>query len=175
MTRDGKDSDVCALVPLRVMEGTGAPVVGTGGEGSSDVSLLQFLDFPQLNCLNEADERGIKRILNNRERNTSSAYLESDTDEQLLINIYFNQTVKVRSISIKADPATAGPKAIKLFTNKPALGFEDVEDAMEPAASQILELDEKSCRGGDSSASSLRQISECQQSSYFRFLESRWP
>jgi len=56
--------------------------------------------------------------------------------------------VKVRSISIKTDPAAAGPRAIKLFTNRPALGFEDVESAAEPDASQILELDEKTVREG---------------------------
>jgi hypothetical protein len=34
------------------------------------------------------------------------------------------------------------PKVIKLFTNKPSLGFEDVEDAKEPEASQIIQLSE---------------------------------
>ena len=55
--------------------------------------------------------------------------------------------MRVRSISIKADPVPAGPKAIKLFTNRTSLGFEDVEEAADPV--QILELDEKTVREGN--------------------------
>lgn len=54
----------------------------------------------------------------------------------------FNQTVRVRSISIQTKEPSSGPKKIKLFINKPSLGFEDVEDAEEPEASQVVELTE---------------------------------
>lgn len=52
------------------------------------VSLLEYLDSTQLNCLNESDTHNIKSILGNKTRNTGKSYLESDSDEQLLINIY---------------------------------------------------------------------------------------
>lgn len=54
----------------------------------------------------------------------------------------FIQTVRVRSISIAAKDLPNAPKVIKLFINRPSLGFEDVEDAKEPEASQIIELSE---------------------------------
>jgi hypothetical protein len=54
----------------------------------------------------------------------------------------FNQTVRVRSISVEAKDLPNAPKVIKLFINKPSLGFEDVEDANEPEASQVIELSE---------------------------------
>jgi hypothetical protein len=60
----------------------------TSNSASSQVSLLEYLDSTQLNCLNESDTHNIKSILGNKTRNTGKSYLESDSDEQLLINIY---------------------------------------------------------------------------------------
>ncbi|KAF8344336.1 PITH domain-containing protein [Cantharellus anzutake] len=122
----------------------GAPPASSGEGSSSDsVSLLELLDVSQLNCLNESEEHGVKGILSAKRKNSSSSYLESDADEQLLISISFIQTVRVRAISIRTDPPSSGPKKIKLFINRPALGFEDVEDAEEPEASQIIELSDE--------------------------------
>jgi hypothetical protein len=67
----------------------------------------------------------------------------------LLINIYtqFNQTVRVRSIILKSNGPN-GPKNVKLFINKPSLGFEDVEDAEEPEAAQVLTFSEEDVKEG---------------------------
>lgn len=121
------------------------------GDASSagDVSLLEFLETNQLNCLNEVPEHGIKTILSNKGKTTAKSYLQSDTDEQLLLNIYFNQTVRVRSIALTTSTPSNAPKNIKLFINKPSLGFEDVEDAEEPQASQVLELSEDVVKDGN--------------------------
>ncbi|KAG8705073.1 hypothetical protein FRC08_001870 [Ceratobasidium sp. 394] len=124
-----------------------APAPTSLGEGpskdesatSKDVSLLEYLDSTQLNCLNESDTHNIKSILGNKTRNTGKSYLESDSDEQLLINLYFNQSVRIRSIVIHTVDATHAPKTIKLAINRPALGFEDVESAAEPEMAQIFE------------------------------------
>ncbi|KAF8320037.1 DUF1000-domain-containing protein [Clavulina sp. PMI_390] len=113
------------------------------------ISLLEYLDSAQLNCLNESDAHGVKGILSTKGKNTSGSYLESDTDEQLLLNIAFNQTVRVRSISIHTKNPSAGPKDIKLFVNKPSLGFEEVEEAAEPHAAQILTLSENDVKDGN--------------------------
>ncbi|KAG9123602.1 hypothetical protein FRC07_014584 [Ceratobasidium sp. 392] len=80
---------------------------------SQDVSLLEYLDSTQLNCLNESDTHNIKSILGNKVRNTGKSYLETD--------------------------ATYAPKTIKLAINRPALGFEDVESAAEPEMAQLFE------------------------------------
>ncbi|CAE6500407.1 unnamed protein product [Rhizoctonia solani] len=124
-----------------------APAATSLGEGSSkdesaaskDVSLLEYLDSTQLNCLNESDTHNIKSILGNKTLNTGKSYLESDSDEQLLINLYFNQAVRIRSIVIHTVDASHAPKAIKLAINRPALGFEDVESATEPDMAQVIE------------------------------------
>jgi len=71
---------------------------------------------------------------------SSSAFLESDADEQLILNIIFIQKVRVKSISFRTDAAATdnAPKDVHLFINKPSLGFEDVED--ESAVVQTLHL-----------------------------------
>ncbi|CAE6521878.1 unnamed protein product [Rhizoctonia solani] len=124
-----------------------APAPTSLGEGSSkdesaaskDVSLLEYLDSTQLNCLNESNTHNIKSILGNKTLNTGKSYLESDSDEQLLINLYFNQAVRIRSILIHTADASHAPKTIKLAINRPALGFEDVESAAEPDMAQVID------------------------------------
>jgi len=66
------------------------------------------------------------------------SFLESDSDEQLLLTIPFMQHVKIHSLLIRA-PADKGPKSIKIFLNKPNLDFSDAESL---AATQSFELKE---------------------------------
>ncbi|KAF7295204.1 PITH domain-containing protein [Mycena indigotica] len=105
---------------------------------TEDVSLLQFIDLSQLHCLNESTKHTFASIVSSKALNSSSNYLESDEgDPELLLNIQFHQTVRVRSIVFKATGEQA-PKKVKLLVNRMAVGFEDVaEDA---SAAQILEL-----------------------------------
>ncbi|KAH7927692.1 DUF1000-domain-containing protein [Leucogyrophana mollusca] len=112
---------------------------------TSQVSLLEYLDIPQINCLNEVNRHDLKSIVSSRSRNTGSSVLLSDADEQLLLNIPFNQAVRIRSVVIQSKKLSNGPKVIKLFVNRPALGFEDVQD-ME--AAQVLTLSEQDIKGG---------------------------
>ncbi|GLB35225.1 putative PITH domain containing protein [Lyophyllum shimeji] len=114
----------------------------------TDVSLLEYLDLSQLNCLNEAADHTLKAILAQKRRNTSSNYLLSDADEQLLLNIPFNQAVRVRSIIIQGSVAEQAPRTIKLAANRPTLGFEDLEDADEPEIAQVLSLSEADVKEG---------------------------
>ncbi len=60
----------------------------------------------------------------------------------------FNQAVRVKSIVIHTANPQEGPKLIKLLVNRVAIGFEDVEDAEEPEAAQILELSEDTLKEG---------------------------
>lgn len=102
----------------------------------------------QTTCLNESFEHGIKSILSSRKANTSDAYLLSDADEQLLLTISFNQTVRVRSIVIKSANLPQAPKEIKILVNRQSVGFEDVQDAREPEVAQALELTEDQVKEG---------------------------
>ncbi|KAH9946405.1 DUF1000-domain-containing protein [Epithele typhae] len=112
----------------------------------AEASLLEYLESPQLNCLNEAPQHTLKGILADKKKNTGSAYLQSDADEQLLLNIPFNQTVKIRAIALQTAEVARGPRTVRLLINRPSLSFEDGEEAS--AVVQELELSEADVREG---------------------------
>jgi hypothetical protein len=72
--------------------------------------------------------------------------LRTDVDNPLS---QFNQAVRVRSILLRSSTEEQAPKNIKLFVNRPSLGFEDVEDAEEPDAAQVLELSNEDVKAGN--------------------------
>ncbi|KAJ7093062.1 DUF1000-domain-containing protein [Mycena epipterygia] len=114
----------------------------------ADVSLLEFLDLSQLNCLNQDGEHPFSSIVSTKAVNKSSNYLLSDADEQLLLTVAFNQSVRVRSLVIKSSGGDQAPKRVKLLVNRPAIGFEDVEDAEEPDVAQILDISAEDVQEG---------------------------
>ncbi|KAG9054430.1 hypothetical protein FS842_005171, partial [Serendipita sp. 407] len=56
--------------------------------------------------------------------------------------------VRVRGISIQTAESARAPKLIKIATNSPTIGFEDVQDAIEPQVAQVIELDEETTSTG---------------------------
>ncbi|GFR46748.1 hypothetical protein Agub_g8373 [Astrephomene gubernaculifera] len=97
--------------------------------------LLEHIDFSSLECLNEAPGHGADQVLKQGYREQDGLYLESDTDEQLLLNIRFHQRVKLQGIVIKATDEAKAPKTVKLYTNRPHMGFSDVSSV--PCAQQL--------------------------------------
>jgi len=82
-------------------------------------------------CLNQEATHPIDNAL----QAGTEAFLQSDADEQLLINVEFRQPVKLAALNLKGVDDETAPRNIKLFINKPALGFEDAED--DPATQDI--------------------------------------
>ncbi|KAJ8585214.1 DUF1000-domain-containing protein [Rhizopogon salebrosus TDB-379] len=93
--------------------------------GIQDVSLLEHIAVAQ--CLNEQDEHTLQSILSSKTRNTSPSYLDSDADAQLLLNIEFNQAVRVRSLVLQAQER--GPETLRLRINCSAIDFTNFEDS----------------------------------------------
>lgn len=60
----------------------------------------------------------------------------------------FNQAVKVKSIVLHTADPQEGPKLIKLFVNRTAIDFEDVQDAEEPEVAQVLDVPKDSVKEG---------------------------
>lgn len=98
------------------------------------LDLTSFINKSQSECLNESDEKSLQHAL----LPGSGFYLESDCDEQLIINLAFNQPVKLHSLKLLAPP-TNGPKAIKLFINQPRTLDFDQASSME--AVQKIEVE----------------------------------
>lgn len=99
-----------------------------------------MLQKTAMECLNESDDHSLSDLL------SGTSYLQSDCDEQLIINLPFNQPVKCHSIQIKGPP-DSGPKNVKLFINLPrTLDFEQAEQ-MEPV--QSFELTPEQVSSGE--------------------------
>lgn len=79
-------------------------------------------------------------------REDDGLYVESDTDEQLLIHIPFQQAVKLSSIFLKATNTEGkAPKTIKLFINQPTIGFSESSDS---PGIESFDLDEQELSKG---------------------------
>jgi hypothetical protein len=79
-------------------------------------------------------------------REDEGLLLESDADEQLLLNIPFNQAVRLHAIVIKGPADGSGPRTVKLFANRPSMGFSDVS-TVQPA--QELQLSAAQLAAGE--------------------------
>lgn len=106
--------------------------------------LLDAVDFSVLECLNEQPAHAVANILKQGYREDDGLFLESEADEQLLINVVFNTPVKVHSFVMKAPTDGSGPRQIKLYVNRPTMGFSDVDNL---TSAQDLVLDEAQLSG----------------------------
>ncbi|UXI18614.1 Eukaryotic translation initiation factor 3 subunit M [Sarcoptes scabiei] len=110
---------------INSQESLDAAAAESGVAGFIDLSM--FINKAQSECLNESDENNLGHAL----IPGSGFFLESDCDEQLIINLAFNQPVKIHSLKLTA-PATNGPKHIKLFINQPRTLDFDQASSMTP-------------------------------------------
>jgi hypothetical protein len=60
----------------------------------------------------------------------------------------FNQAVRVKSVVLHTTDPKKGPKSIKFLVNRPAIDFEDVEDAGESGVAQVMEVPEDAVKEG---------------------------
>ncbi|XP_050301226.1 thioredoxin-like protein 1 [Anthonomus grandis grandis] len=106
---------------------------GDDCEGTSGhMDLSPFIMKAQCECLNESDEHPFVHALT-----SAGGFLQSDCDEQLIISITFNQSVKIHSIKVKG-PQDKGPKHIRIFINQPRTIDFDLADSY--TSVQDLEL-----------------------------------
>ena len=72
--------------------------------------------------------------------------LMSDADEQLMIHLQFNETVKVHSLTFLGFDGAGGgvdversPRIVKVFVNRPSMGFSDAEDVIPTEEFELTE------------------------------------
>ncbi|CAO3642456.1 unnamed protein product [Mucor hiemalis] len=99
------------------------------------VDLTEFITPNQMDALNQQDQNNVKNIF--KEDDT---FLESDTDEQLIISVPFNQPVKLHSLKFKVPNIAQAPKTIKIYANRQVLGFDDADSVKD---TQTIELTPK--------------------------------
>ena len=92
-----------------------------------EYSLYQKIDIENLQVLNEEVEGSGKTIFKPYdERLDFSRYVNSDVDEELLINIPFTGHVKLKGIIIMGADDESHPKRLRLFKNRPQMTFDDI-------------------------------------------------
>lgn len=83
---------------------------------------MSQIDTSQTNCLNEAPDHGLREMLA-----SDKAYLESDADEQLLLNIAFLQATKLFALRFTTAEGSLdnAPKKVRIFADQADIGFDE--------------------------------------------------
>ncbi|KAH6660627.1 thioredoxin [Truncatella angustata] len=140
--------------------------------GYSDIS--DIVDVRGLELLNADSEFSVRTLFNKpkpaglgKSSSEDKDWVESDTDEQLLLFVPFNSAVKLHTLQITSLPPNAEddddedeipvrPKTIKLFTNRPHnLGFDEADD-IQPT--QEIEIQEGDWNANGTASISLRFV-----------------
>ncbi|KAJ1534676.1 hypothetical protein HK096_003548 [Nowakowskiella sp. JEL0078] len=104
------------------------------------IDLTEFVDIKQIDCLNQNDEHPAKNAFEK-----GGSLLKSDVDEQLMINMQFNQAVKLHSLKIVA-PEGRAPHSVKIYVNRhQTLGFDESDLVAE---TELLEFDKNDYNKG---------------------------
>lgn len=111
------------------------------GNADSVEDLFDVIDKKNSNVLNNDPKTPLESVL-------TGGSLKSDSDEQLLVTIAFNEAVKLKAISFKVNEmkleGCSGPAKVKLFLNKPNMDFDDAENLNETQEFELTEADLKS-------------------------------
>ncbi|KAF9582586.1 Thioredoxin-like protein 1, partial [Lunasporangiospora selenospora] len=117
------------------------------GSGSSGLGLVaghgditELITLNQVDCLNQQSANNVRNALK-----SDDTFLESDVDEQLIINVAFNQTIKLHSIKFVAKDIAHAPKTVKVYKNRGALEFDEAASIEE---TQTIVLSEKDYENG---------------------------
>ncbi|RLN32545.1 hypothetical protein BBJ28_00016194 [Nothophytophthora sp. Chile5] len=98
--------------------------------------LKEAISMKECYCLNENPNKPFGNLFIGDE----TLQLHSDADEQLILHVEFQDTVKVHSLNVVAAAGEEAPRVLKLFVNRANLGFSDATD-VEPT--QTIELTEE--------------------------------
>ena len=119
-------------------------------------NITEEVDVSNLDLLNASSDFGNARTLFNgtkpssldqKAQETNKDWVESDTDEQLMLFVPFRAILKVHTLQITSIPPKESddeipmrPKTLKIYSNRPNnLGFEEADDMAE---TQMIELSE---------------------------------
>ncbi|XP_023348164.1 PITH domain-containing protein CG6153 isoform X2 [Eurytemora carolleeae] len=124
-------------------EACGHGAAGLAGEEMGIAySLYQRIDLNQLSCLNEAVEESGKKVFKPYEaRLDRREWVESDADEELLFNIPFTGSVKLKGLIILGGEDGTHPKMVRLFKNRPNMSFSDAEGPADQEFNLVKDVD----------------------------------
>ena len=93
---------------------------------STEFSLHTKIDDQGFQCLGEEESGTGRKIFKNyTDRQDKSIFVDTDCDPELLINVPFTGSVKLKNIIIVPGEDDLKPLKVKLFKNCPGLTFDD--------------------------------------------------
>jgi hypothetical protein len=108
---------------------------------SKNSSTIKWNGKESLKSLNQDSKHPIQNVFK-----PNKEVLKSDVDEQLLLNIQFNQPVKIHSLKFVSK--TSGPKTIKTFVNQTSVSFDSQDLPLEEFELEKGDLDQGSVPKG---------------------------
>eukprot|EP01134_Creolimax_fragrantissima_P002131 CFRG2131T1 len=98
-------------------------------ERGFEYSLYKYIEKDKVTCLNAFDDTQAQTIFRPwDERMSKESNVESDADEQLIINIPFTGHVSIKSIKVVAEGGEQHPQLLKVFGNRDDIDFDNVEE-----------------------------------------------
>ncbi|XP_069051536.1 PITH domain-containing protein 1 isoform X1 [Lepisosteus oculatus] len=95
-------------------------------ERGLEFGLYRRIDLQKLQCLNESREGDGRLVFKPwEERADREKFVESDTDEELLFNIPFTGSVKLKGVVISGEDDDSHPSEMRLYKNVPHMSFDD--------------------------------------------------
>ncbi|KAH8926114.1 DUF1000-domain-containing protein [Atractiella rhizophila] len=98
------------------------------GEGTQDL-LFSKIDIENVQFLNAVENKATNVFKPWDERLDESKFVESDADEQLIIQVPFTGNVKLRSIIVKSGPSGNTANKLKIFSNR-TLDFNEADSSV---------------------------------------------
>lgn len=103
-------------------------------ERGVEYELYRRIDIEKLQCLNESRDGDGKLVFKPWDQRTDRAkFVESDADEELLFNIPFTGSVKLKGIIISGEDDESHPAEMRLYKNIPQMSFDDTSREPEQA------------------------------------------
>ncbi|KAF7661694.1 hypothetical protein LDENG_00255780 [Lucifuga dentata] len=95
-------------------------------ERGLEYGLYLRIDLQKMQCLNESRDGDGKLVFKPWDKRTErDTFVESDVDEELLFNIPFTGSVKLKGIIISGEDDGSHPAELRLFKNIPQMSFDD--------------------------------------------------
>lgn len=90
-------------------------------------SLHPYIDLETIKCLNAKKPTNVESVFRGTFQAPTSAWLESDTDAQIILKIAFQGLMKIKSISLHCCTDNSAPAELSVFINQPDLDFSSIE------------------------------------------------
>ncbi len=91
-----------------------------------EYSLFRKINLDEVECLNEAEENSGRTVFKPWEqRMDKEKFVESDADEELLLNIPFSGNVKLKGLIVVGAEDGRHPAKMRLFKNRPHMTFDE--------------------------------------------------